>query len=452
MRFPTSQGLLTAPGMLRLGLMLVLVPCLASIPLTAQEIEPLLQPRQEIPEEQLLDVGIELFSTNLPPGLEDWQMKEQGIYPEVRRAEARYLPVRLMHTLQASGQWGAVRVVPPRVDAVDLQLEGLLVESSGHELAFELTARDATGRVWLDRKYKAEADPRAYHHDENDPVLVQEPFTALYHEIANDLVRKRDQLKPEHLREIRRVARLRFASDLVPDAFGEHLGQGWRGRLHVESLPAEGDPLLERVRRVRQRDLLFIDTLSEHYATFAARMEEPYDSWRRFAWQEEEAERKIRRKARTRKILGALAVLGGVLAAPDSRAEAAARDAAILGGAMVIQSGVAQSKQAEIHTEALKELASSFDAEVEPILLEVEGETLRLTGSVETQFETWREILHRMFLEDRGLTLDPDTGQPVPGAPTASRTFAGDSGDEEIGAVDEATPRDSTTDPEVPGP
>ena len=34
----------------------------------------------------------------------------------------------------------------------------------------------------------------------------------------------------------------------------------------------------------------------------------------------------------------------------------------------------------------------SFDAEVSPLVVEVEGETVELTGSAEAQFAEWRKI------------------------------------------------------------
>ena len=39
---------------------------------------------------------------------------DSGVYPEVRQAEARYMPYHLKTTLQGTGFWGAVRVIPSR--------------------------------------------------------------------------------------------------------------------------------------------------------------------------------------------------------------------------------------------------------------------------------------------------------------------------------------------------
>ena len=61
-----------------------------------------------------------------------------------------------------------------------------------------------------------------------------------------------------------------------------------------------------------------------------------------------------------------------------------------------------------MHREALRELGASLDTEMAPILIDVEGEVMRLTGSVETQYATWRMLLRAIFAEEMGLPLDPN--------------------------------------------
>jgi hypothetical protein len=114
-----------------------------------------------------------------------------------------------------------------------------------------------------------------------------------------------------------------------------------------------------------------------------------------------------------RKILGALAILGAVVAQVDTGIEAAARDAAIIGGTMAIQSGIAKGKEAKMHAQALRELGVSFEAEVAPMMIEVRGQTLRLAGSAETQYASWRELLTEIYAEELGLPIDPNTGGEI---------------------------------------
>jgi hypothetical protein len=70
-----------------------------------------------------------------------------------------------------------------------------------------------------------------------------------------------------------------------------------------------------------------------------------------------------------------------------------------------------------MHVAALKELATSFDGEVTPLLFEVEGHQLRLTGSAETQLTEWREMLRRVFTLETGVG-DPNAPVKTPPSPT----------------------------------
>lgn len=366
-----------------------------------------IQATVEIPESELLDVGIQILDPGLPPYKPVMELEEKGIFEDVRQAESRYIPVRLMETLQATGQWGAVRVVPADIDSLEVTLAGTILSSNGKELSLEIQAWDASGRAWMKKKYTDEADPRAYGEEED---VAHEPFQNLYNHIANDLLTARNKIHRDPLLGLRQLSQLKFAADLAPEAFGDYLEVGKKGRLQPRRLPSADDPMLVRIAQIRARDDLFIDTLSDHYAQFLARMSEPYEQWRRFSYEEQLALEKLRRQARTRKILGALSIFGGVVLTDNSRAGRAAREAGIAGGIAVIQSGIHKGQEARFHVEALRELAGSFDAEVAPLLVDIEGQTLRLQGSAETQYLTWRRLLRDLFVNETGRVVDPDSG------------------------------------------
>ena len=373
-----------------------------------------IQATGEMPEDALLDVGIQIFDPGLPPG-DSYTLEEDGIYEDIRKSESRFIPVELMNTLQATGNWGAVRVVPAGTDSVDLVVKGRIGESSGRKMVLDLRAVDATGRVWLEKRYKHVAHPSVYKGDDTD----REPFQDLFNRIANDLLAARNKLEVDELRRVRTVANLRFAADLAPIAFADYLSKDRKGRTVAVKLPAEGDPLLERVAQVRERDYLFVDTLTEYYANFHAQMSDPYDNWREFSFDEEMARRKQKRTALLQTILGAAGILGGIVIDGDSEAASAARQAAVIGGSIAVQMGMNKFQEVKLHVEALRELASSFDSEVAPLLVDVEGKTLRLTGSVEAQYATWRQLMRDFFIAETGLPIDPDTGTPAAGTQLA---------------------------------
>ena len=379
------------------------------------------QATTEIPTEQLLDVGIRLFETGLTKEIEDHpeEAQKKGIYPDIRKAEARFLPNLLRATLEGSGQWGAVRVLPPSASVMDVIVEGRIVDSNGYRLALDVTVSDATGRRWFSKRYAQEADTASYR---EGPGRARDAFQNVYVQIADDMLKFRKQLASANLAAIPRVAKLRFGKDLVPVAYGEYLTQGkprdGQPEYRVARLPADDDPVVERVDRIRERDGRMIDTVSDYYASFAEKMAEPYAGWRRSTYDEIESEEKLKRQATTRKVLGAAAVLAGILA-PNAcgsngsytcrNAQAAVRAGAIGGGVMAVMSGIQKGKEAQMHTDTLKEITGSFQTEAAPMVVDVEGRTLKLTGTAEAQYAEWRRLLHDLYQEETGIV-----GEPVP--------------------------------------
>ncbi len=376
---------------------------------TSRPVEPvdLVQATTEVAEEHLLDVAIRVFDPGLPAEGEELP---DGVLPDVRNAEAKYMATRLEETMQETGHWGAVRVVPHDAAESDVMVSARIVESSGRDLNLHVWAVDATGRGWFENRYKGKADPAAY---QPETIGRTQPFQNVYNRIANDLVRALNNLDPDELIEIRRVAQLDYAASLAPMAFQDYLDIDRRGRKEVAHLPSEGDPMMARVVEIREREYFFVDVLNQHYVNFSEQMSEPYGNWRRFSYEEQIALAALRRKATTQQVLGGLAVLGSLLMGGNSTAERVVRDAALVGGVAAIQAGVGTRKEAKIHVQALQELGASFDDEVEPMVMEVDGRVLRLTGSVETQYETWRHLLSSIWAGETGLPTDPNQPSDV---------------------------------------
>jgi hypothetical protein len=365
----------------------------------------------EVPEARLVDVAIDLFA----PGVSDTPpspLLQQGIRTAVRKSEARYVPIHLRNTLQSTGQWGAVRVVPGGASWAELLVTGRIEKSNGKDLQIELRARDATGRVWLERTYKQRADISAYAKDR--PLDGRDPFQALYNRIANDLVRERDRRKPKELAAARAVAALLFAAEMSPDPYATYLATDGKGRSSVLRLPAADDPMILRVSAIRERDHMFVDTLNEFYNDFYARMDRPYDDWRAYSYEEQKALDSVNRGSLLMKILGGVAVLGGILMDPRD-GDYGTKDVLILGGIAAINAGFEKGKDAGIHKAALSELADSFEGELTPLLVDVDGKVVQLTGSAEVQFNKWRELLHQIASTDAPLPADINV---LPMAPT----------------------------------
>jgi hypothetical protein len=383
------------------GLLLFLTACSA----THQNVKPDVQvqrPASEVDETHLLDVWIALFSPGEVPADKD---DANGLSLEIRQAEARYMPVQLRQTLEQTGYWGAVRVVPQNTEGAEVLVQGTILESDGETLELQITAVDATGEQWFQRTYASEVTLKDYQQAEGNG---REVFQPLYNAIANDLAQYRNGLSAERIVATRRVAGLRFADDLAPDAFNGYLHNNGAGRFTIARLPAKDDPMVARVNAIRERDFMLVDTLNGHFDNFHADMQEPYFQWRKSRLEELEAMREIQREARNRKLLGAAAILGAIaieaLGGDSTRASTGTlRNVMIVGGAYAVKTGFDKSAEATIHEDAIKELGDSFASESQPMVVEVEGETHQLTGSAEAQYAEWRALLRRIYASETGL-------------------------------------------------
>ena len=83
----------------------------------------------EVPPEALLQVAIVTFDPGIPDTIK--AQEKNNVIPAVREAEAKYLPHVLRDTLQNTGYWGAVRVVPAAVNTAEVTVRGTILESDG---------------------------------------------------------------------------------------------------------------------------------------------------------------------------------------------------------------------------------------------------------------------------------------------------------------------------------
>ncbi len=355
----------------------------------------------EIPDDQLLDVWIELFDPGELPRDPDDAL---GLSMDIRDAEARYVPQHLRNTMETTGYWGGVRVVPQDTEGAEVLVKGRILNSDGLRLSLNIVALDATGTRWFERSYSSEISYLAY---QNSRQTRREPFQPIYNRIANDLAQHRSQLQAEDARTIRQTAELRFAADLAPDAFSDYLEEDARQRYEITRLPAGDDPMLGRVQAIRDRDFLLIDTLNGHFDNFYRDMQQPYEDWRRTRSEEAQALEEIRREANTRKLLGFAAIIGAVALEATGNTNgyttSVLRDAMLVGGAYAVKSGFDKASETEIHSAAIEELDDSFSAEARPMVVDVEGETHELTGSAEVQYTKWRALLKRIYSAETGL-------------------------------------------------
>ncbi|MCC6201752.1 MAG: hypothetical protein IT494_01950 [Gammaproteobacteria bacterium] len=363
-------------------------------------VDPIVRDRTPLPEAELLDVGVLLFDPGTD-GLDEDEAPEAS--KQIRRAESRYMPVLLADTLQKSGNWGVVRVVPSEQTITDLYVSATIRRSDGLHLELEAEAFDISGRQWLRRKYEETASKFNYDRDLNHG---NDPFQGLYNRIANDLHAALLGLTSAEREWLRALARVRFARIFSPEQFNDYLTTGTDGLLGLQRLPADEDPMLRRIQKVRERDYLFTDLLQDYYQLFHRQMRGVYDEWRKDSYREIDALRLEKAQANAQIVGGAVALLGGIaagVAGGDGFATQGAAIGAAAVGAPMIRAGLQRKVNVAARTANLGEMADSLNAEIEPHYIDLEDRTFRLTGTLDEQYAQWRQILMAAYREETQL-------------------------------------------------
>jgi len=386
---------------------------------------PLAMPAAPYAEEQLLDVGVVLFDAGVPEGEIDQALLEEllrdGTYVSIRRAEAVMLAVTLSDTLRNSRHWGSVWVTPRMSNAADLSVTARILQSDGNVLDLRVRAVDAAGRVWLDDDYEMETAASAYNRQRYPDI---DPYQDVFNEIANDLAAARDAMTADEIAHIRAVAELRYANELSPEAFDGYVEARNNGSYDIVRLPAENDPMLDRTRSVRQRERVFFETLDTYYSEFQLQAEDSYNGWREFSREDSIRLQEAARAAKMRTGLGALAIALSIAYGNNNRDNLADRmiaDAGIYIGGDLLRAGAVRRQERRLYTQSLRELSESFEDDVKPLVVEIQGTQHRLTGTADAQYEEWQGLLRDLFISETGFAPeDIDVFQDPTAEPPAA--------------------------------
>lgn len=353
---------------------------------------------KEVPYQGVkLDVIIPIFSPGLSASAAEYE--EEGIWPELRRAEANRFAYKLKTAMDKTGKFGAVRVAPNSTASGDLFAVGEIIESNGQEVEFRLNVVDASGKQWLNDTIDYEVGEGFYKNPRNEG---KDPYDPAFDKAAQTIVDALLKQKQTDLAQLQDINDLRFAASFNEQAFMEHLDTSGK-QIKLLSMPSDSDPMFERVKSIQVREQLFIDNLQQNYSAFSQQMDSSY-----LAWQEASAtEMQLRKEAKTKsiwKMIGGAVLIGAAVAAAtsgNSNNPSFGRDLATvaggIGGAVLITSGFKSREEAKFHQDALNELGESVNLEMAPQVMTYEEESVELTGDINEQFKQWRAFLKRMY-------------------------------------------------------
>lgn len=377
--------------------LLVLPPAIAAVDkVTSSTALVLKTPTAPIPEAALLDVGIPTLNDGLYLTDED-----DTVFPEVRFAEAIYFSNQLAKIMEKSGAWGAIRVTPSADVVMDLYISGTILQSDGETMDLQITVKDTSGKKWFSKKYKQTTGKYAY---DRRLKSLGDPFQNLFIRIANDVLAYREKLGDQQAIELRTISELRFAKTFSPEAFDEYINTKRDGTLSIARLPAENDSILQRVRKIRDRDYLYIDTMQDYYDGFSQQMHLAYQDFRRASYDSVVKARQLDKQGNRRIIAGIGSILAGIYgrSQADTRMASDASTATAAVGGFILKSGLEKKQQSAAYNESVAEMGSSLEAEIAPQVIELEDRTVTLTGTVTVQYEQWQELLHKIYKQERG--------------------------------------------------
>lgn len=228
---------------MRAVLLLLLVPCLSTVNAA---------PR--------LSAEVILFD----PGLGGESAGQADVFPAIREVEALLWSYRLSRVLLDDDFFDVVRLQKRSDLLSDFAFSGRILHSDGFEFSLALTARDASGRVWLEQTVSGQAGAP-------DRALIT--FRDAMHERLRDA-------SASKLARIRELSLLRYGARIAPSVFKDYLAVDEAGLLQLKRLPAKGDPMVERLARVREATYLISDAIDEKFAGLSEQVDDVYAAWR----------------------------------------------------------------------------------------------------------------------------------------------------------------------------
>ncbi|MDX1499773.1 MAG: hypothetical protein R3176_07750 [Woeseiaceae bacterium] len=301
-----------------------------------------------------LDVSIAAFDPGVPA--DTARYRDLGVFPRIREIESVLLPFALRDRLAASGDWGAVRVVPEPDAGAELLVTGRILRSDGEVLELAIRAVDATGRIWVERAFAGPA---------GGPDV--------YAAIAAALAEERAGLDAGALETVATVSLLRYASWLAPTAFRGYLEEGPAGHYALRRLPARDDPMLARIRRVRETEFVITDAIDAKFRELHGEIGAVYDVWR--AYRRKNLEYQARSETRAQ---------SGGANAPRGSFEA-------------LKAQYDNYKWTRVVAQEQDRLAVAFDNEVGHKVEAMEIRVAELEAWVDRKYAEWHRILEALF-------------------------------------------------------
>ncbi|MFT5122947.1 MAG: hypothetical protein ACI97B_001579 [Verrucomicrobiales bacterium] len=313
--------------------------------------------------------------------------QEPGTTDIIHQAESLLIPYRLRSLLELTGRWSKVRLLPAGSRTADWRVEGRILRSDPDGIQLRMRVLDQENRLLLEKEYA------------HNPAKGEALFNPLFDAIISDLNQLRFQSAPNE-----DLARVRFASDLLPEVFSGYLGETPEGHTTLRRMPTQDDPVYQRMQLLYTREASLVDAMDAHYGRYYEAIEKPYTIWR------EAVSGGVKKMSRyeKRSWLDPFLLIAGELTS---------------GGGLFVEAAGGQTAADKVYEkgrdwssgygEKALHLRNDLDragmlvtAEMKPFTVEIQGKVESLSGTAAEQYKQWRDLLGKMYTKETGISIE----------------------------------------------
>jgi hypothetical protein len=364
-----------------------------------------------------LDVAIPAFSPGLPLDsfgeIDGDELIEEGIWPQLRRTEAKLFASEMKSALDNKKVFGSVSVVPDASTPSDLFILGEIKESDSEIVEIEITVVDSSGEILGSKSFEHTVSAGFLRDQQNQGRNPYEPVFAKASDYVLSLLSK---MSTQDKQDIKTMSLMRYARYYSPENYSQYLessikrknGQRYY-KFELTGLPDQNDPMLNRIEDLRAQEQLFVDRLQDNYDVFQAETLTAYATWQAETLPEVLAAREAQAARNTKAILGiGAAILAAVLIKKGSERSSNRNTAdyelgaiaAGIGSVWAINEAFKNNSRMKVHSAVIEEQGQALDLNVSPTVIEFENQTVELQGTAQEQYLQWKTHLRRVFEEE----------------------------------------------------
>ena len=392
-------------------------PSTPTEPLDVEQEEEFLKTKMNIPK---LRLAIPVLDPGIPESTKAQQ--EEGIWPELRKAEAVRSAFKLKQWIHRYNQFDSIVIAADTTVSADLYLIGRIVESDSETMRIAYRVVDARGVAWTDERTKKHRVELGWH--ERYGNTARDPFDPLYNKIAEDVYEELKDRGKAHVEQLERnesvgpdrtryselqlittTRDLAFARFISPEYQDYLTLQG--GQYSVQYAPDEQTDSWRRIQSIMNREDDFAQLIEDHYEGFSEQIEEDYGKWQTDTFPIARDVRLAKRGRTIKAIVGVALVAASVAAAKDGAADGGdqsaenAATAGVIGGGALIAGAFRDNHLHKQAVEEINELSRSLHNSIRPTRIDLNGKIVTLTGTVQDQFGQWRSMLADIYAESQ---------------------------------------------------